>query len=221
MKVQPASVLPPTNPPYAFMDALRGICIWQMEPQLCILWEPEVDGEAWGSQWRRRRRVLCRTLFCVYVLGGGQVGVEVTLQKAVGVGSALPLGLPLSDQAPRQGQRDGERTKARESRVGCSLHAAAVECDGANGSTHMYVTMVSLRQAWDAWCGKCSFITVGNVRDMAHFRNATLCIFNDHFSMGKVLADICHWVASLHFAVPCLVRLKKLCFFFVQLLLDD
>lgn len=83
--------------------------------------------------------MLCRTLFCVYVLGGGQVGVEVTFQKAVGVGSGLPLGLPLSDQAPRRGQRDGERTKAQESLVGCSLHAAAVECDRANGSTHMYV----------------------------------------------------------------------------------
>lgn len=142
--------------------------------------------------------MLCRTLFCVCVLGGGQVGVEVTLQKAVGVGSVLPLGLPLSDQAPRQGQRHGERTKARESRVGCSLHAAAVECDRANGSTHIYVcvTMVSLQQAWDAWCGKCSFITVGNVRDMAHFRNAASFIFNDRFSMGKVLAGICHMEAE-------------------------
>lgn len=135
--------------------------------------------------------MLCRTLFCVCVLGGGQVGVEVTLQKAVGVGSALPLVLPLSDQASRQGQRESERTK---SQVGCSLHAAAVECDRANGSTHIYVcvTMVSLRQAWDAWCGKRSFIAVGNVRDMAHFRNAASCIFNNHFSMGKVSADICH-----------------------------
>lgn len=136
---------------------------------------------------------------CVYFgWGGGQVGVEVTLQRAVGVGSALPLGLPLSDQAPLQGQRHGERTKARESRVGCSLHAAAVECDRANGSTHIYVcvTMVSLQQAWDAWCGKCSFITVGNVRDMAHFRNAASCIFNDGFSMGKVLTDICHMEAE-------------------------
>lgn len=59
-------------------------------------------------------------------------------------------------------------------------HTAAVECDRANGSTHMYVcvTMVSLQQAWDARGGKRSFITVGNVRDMAHFRNAASCIFN-------------------------------------------
>lgn len=108
------------------------------------------------------------------------------------------MGLPLSDRAPLQGQRYGERTKARESRVGCSLHAAAVECDRANGSTHIYVcvTMVSLQLAWDAWCGKCSFITVGNVRDMAHFRNAASCIFNDRYSMGKVLTDICHMEAE-------------------------
>lgn len=108
--------------------------------------------------------MLCRTLFCVYVLGGGQVGVEVTLQKAVGEGSTLPLGLPPSDQAPRQAQRDGEWIKARESRVGCSLHAAAVECDRANGSTHICMCYHGVTSAglgsmvWQMqfhYCGKC------------------------------------------------------------------
>lgn len=34
------------------------------------------------------------------------------------------------------------------------------------------------------------------MRDMAHFRNAASCIFNDRFSMGKVLTDICHMEAE-------------------------